>query len=71
MKDTITDFTLYCSRRGITLNEAQYQLAIELFSQPIGSGKSTLIALLFDYDSVSQKYADIELQKQLNERTMW
>jgi hypothetical protein len=54
--DTLNQFVLYARAKGVELNETQLSVARVHFSQPKGSGKSTLIALLLGYDVSAQIY---------------
>lgn len=60
MKNTLDDFQNYCEGRGINMNNAQLQIAKELFNIPRAGGKTLLIALLQAYDLSAEKAAQDE-----------
>lgn len=55
MKDTVNDFSEYCTANGVEINEDQLLVAKTLFNMPIASGKTTLVSLLYAYGPSSER----------------
>lgn len=51
-------FVKFADKHHFALTPTQQEIARQLFSMPVASGKSTLLTLLFKYDELGHLYLD-------------